>query len=197
MKQVVHFAEVIESSLIGWTAQSWEWDVFPPFGSIVTIQEKERTLFGIVHQVQTGSIDPTRSPFTYQKTAQELQAEQPQIFAFLKTTFLCVSLGYIEQNRTVHLIAPQPPKIHAFVNNASLEIIETIFKSHHYLYLLFNLQQNIFNLDELLLALLWYQKEHLHITAQDLQAFMKIYTLLIGNDYRRLKLFFARLEQLL
>jgi len=68
MKHTNHFAEVIESSIAGFLAQSWQWDNFPTFGSLVIIKEKRRTLFGIVHQVQTGSMDPMRYPFTYQKT---------------------------------------------------------------------------------------------------------------------------------
>ena len=58
---------------------------------MVTIQAPGRTVCGIVHQVQTGSMDPVRYPFAYQKTEAELRAEQPQIFEFLKTTFSCLS----------------------------------------------------------------------------------------------------------
>ena len=79
------FSEVIDSSLHGFTAQSWQWDDFPAFGQLVTVQSGTRTLFGIVYQVHTGSMDPVRYPFPYQKTEAELLAEQPQIFEFLKT----------------------------------------------------------------------------------------------------------------
>ncbi len=96
------FAEVIESSLHGWLAQSWQWDTFPSFGSIVTIQGKKRTHFGIVHQIQTGSMDPVRYPFPYQKTEEELLKEQPQIFEFLKTTFSCLIIGYQEKG-SIHI----------------------------------------------------------------------------------------------
>ena len=45
MKQDKYFAEVIESSLTGWLAQSWSWDTFPEFGSFVAIEGKKRTIF--------------------------------------------------------------------------------------------------------------------------------------------------------
>src|SRR6478609_5317855 len=90
------FAEVIESSLQGFTAQCWQWDNSPTFGSMVTIAGKKRTLFGLVHQMHTGSTDPVRYPFAYQKTEEELLREQPQIFAFLKTSFMCLIIGYQE-----------------------------------------------------------------------------------------------------
>ena len=86
------FAEVIESSLTGWLAQSWAWDKFQESGAFVAIEGKKRTVFGIVHQVQTGSMDAVRYPFPYQKTEEELLKEQPQIFEFLKTTFTCITI---------------------------------------------------------------------------------------------------------
>ena len=61
------FAEVIESSLHGFLAQSWKWDQFPSFGSIVTIETKQRIVFGIVHEVKTGSMDSMRYPFPVSK----------------------------------------------------------------------------------------------------------------------------------
>ena len=61
------FAEVIESSLQHWLIQSWEWNTFPSYGSLVVIEDKNQTLYGIVHHVQTGSMDPVRYPFAYKK----------------------------------------------------------------------------------------------------------------------------------
>src|SRR5688500_18584413 len=122
MKRENCFAEVIESSLTGWLAQSWSWDTFPNFGSFVAIETKNRTVFGIVHQVQTGSMDPVRYPFPYQKTEEELLREQPQIFEFLKTTFSCITIGYQEKRIFSYLIAPEPPKIHSFVMHPDKEI---------------------------------------------------------------------------
>ena len=95
--------------------KAWLWDTFPEFGSFVAIEGKKRTIFGIVHQVQTGSMDPVRYPFPYQKTEEELLKEQPQIFEFLKTTFSCIAIGYQEKSSISYLIAPEPPKIHAFI----------------------------------------------------------------------------------
>src|SRR5579872_2541465 len=137
MKQEKHFAEVIESSLTGWLAQSWRWDTFPSFGSLITIEEKKRTLFGIVHQVQTGSMDPIRYPFPYQKTEEELLREQPQIFEFLKTTFSCVTIGYQEKGSLFYLVSPEPPKIHSFISHPPIEITKTFFSNMRYLHLLF------------------------------------------------------------
>lgn len=197
MKQEKYFAEVIESSLTGWLAQSWSWDTFPEFGSFVAIEGKKRTVFGIVHQVQTGSMDPVRYPFPYQKTEEELLKEQPQIFEFLKTTFSCIAIGYQEKKSISYVIAPEPPKIHAFITHPDKETSKIFFASNKYLHLLFTHSAHIFNMDELILALLRQYKELGILTTEKIGTFMQTYSLLIGNDYRRIKLFLQRVEHML
>jgi hypothetical protein len=188
------FAEVIESSLHTFTAQCWQWDKTPSFGSLVTIVTAKKTLFGLVTQIQTGSMDPTRYPFPYQKTEEELLVEQPQIFEFLKTTFSCVVMGYYEKGHIYYLLAPEPPKIHAFVTPITHELCQHYFSSDQYLQVLFGLSNQLFNLDELLLALLKQLQEKELLSEHKLTAFIEKYSLLTGNDYRRLKLLLHRVE---
>ncbi len=186
------FAEVIESSLQGWTGQSWKWDTFPLFGSLTTIETPTRIWFGIVYQVQTGSSDPSRSPFIYQKTEAELLAEQPQIFEFLKTSFSCLTLGFMEHERIAYQWAPEPPKIHAFIKTCSTQLSRQFFASTQYLPLLFN-NPLVSQVDELLLAIITEQKR-LEIFSDDkLYELMETVSLLTGNDYRRLKVLSTRI----
>lgn len=191
------FAEVIESSLQGWTAQSWQWNQFPTFGSLVTVETKKRTLFGIVHQVRTGSMEPMRSPFPYQKTEEELMAEQPQIFEFLKTTFSCLSIGYQEKSTLYYLTAPEPPQIHSFVQQMPQDLAKQFFCNQTYLHVLFGQANQIFNLDELLLAILTQQAGLKVLSDNKIKNFINTYSLLTGNDYRRLKLFLQRVEPII
>jgi hypothetical protein len=201
-KETRAFAEIIESSLQGWVAQTWQWDNFPPFGSLVSVEQGSRTYVGLVHQVKTGSIDPVRAPFAYQKTEQELLREQPQIFEFLKTTFSCLSLGYLEKEGTAqggklfYTLAPEPTKIHAFVTPASAQLSTQFYSSPDYLHLLFGFAHQVENIDELLLALLKNKAELQLLTAAHLERFMATYALLTGNDYRRIKLFLQRVQRL-
>jgi hypothetical protein len=196
MKQEKYFAEVIESSLTGWLAQSWQWDSFPSFGSFVAVENRSRTIFGIVHQVQTGSMDPVRYPFPYQKTEEELLREQPQIFEFLKTTFSCITIGYQEKGSISYLIAPEPPKIHSFIMHPTSDIRKSFFANNRYLHLLFTHSASIFNIDELMLALLKQYLELNILSKEKLMTFMQTYSLLTGNDYRRIKLFLQRAEHI-
>lgn len=186
------FAEVIESSLHGWLAQSWQWDQFPLFGSLVGIQQDQRIHIGIVHQVQTGSMDPMRYPFPYKKTEAQLLKEQPQIFEFLKTTFNCLAIGSCHKGRLAYVLPPQPPKIHSFIQPLERDLIKQFFSNEQYLHTLFASGSKIENVDELLLALLTQQQEDGILTEQKIARFMQTYSLLTGNDYRRMKLFLQR-----
>jgi len=197
MKSSYHFSEVIESSLHDWKAQCWQWDSFPSFGSLVKIKTGLRTIFGIVYQIQMGSMDPNRYPFPYKKTEEELMKEQPQIFEFLKTSFSCITLGYKQKGKLFYLLSPDPPKIHSFVGYADKEESREFFANERYLHLLFGLSSHVFNLEELLLAMINHQVQ-LHIfSEQKIQRFIETFNLLTGNDYRRLKLFLQRVEPLL
>ncbi|KKP35897.1 MAG: HAS barrel-like protein [candidate division TM6 bacterium GW2011_GWF2_32_72] len=197
MKNKECFSEVIESSLNGWIAQSWQWHKYPAFGSLVSVDCGNRVAFGIVHQINTGSIDPIRQPVAYQKTYEELVREQPQIFEFLRTTFSCLSVGYLERETLYYLLAPEPPKIHSFVSLASTAEVKRFFSSERFLHVLFGASQEIFNLDELLLAIL----KNLSVQGvwgkPEIDLFVDTFSLISGNDYRRLRLFLQRAQFIL
>lgn len=191
------FSEVIESSLYNWLVQSWQWDQPPTFGALITVESNNKTLLAIVHQIQTGSMDPIRYPFPYKKTHEELLREQPQIFEFLKTTFSCVPVGYVEAGRMLYLLPPEPPRIHSFARLMPADLKRQFFHQDRYMHMLFGLNQQLTTLDELLLALLKEQVQLGLLTPEKINQTMQTYSLLIGNDYRRLKLFLQRVETIL
>jgi len=194
------FAEIIESSLDHCTVQCWEWDNFPSFGNLIIVPQGPKTIIGCVTQVRTGSMDPMRYPFPYQKTEEELRAEQPQIFEFLKTTFTIQILGYadLENNKApfIYLLPPKPAKIHSFASYASMEVYANFFAKPHYLNILFAFAANVPNLDELLLAILHNLAQRQLLAKEQFGDFCETFSLLTGNDYRRLKLFLKRVEDL-
>lgn len=191
------FAEIIESNLSEWTAQCWQWDNAPTFGSLVTTSHGSLQVFGIVHAIKTGSMDPIRQPFPYQKTEEELQREQPQIFEFLQTTFTCLTVGYYENNKFFYHLPEKPPKIHAFVSNATQKEYEQFFAQEQFLHLLFNLSNQVFNLDELLLAILKQLLKKDILNSKNLNDFIETFSMLCKHDYQKLKIFLQRTDQLL
>jgi hypothetical protein len=190
------FAEVIESSLDSFLAQCWKWNQFPQFGSLVQVDQDSRIIFGCVTQITTGSIDPTRYPFPYQKTEKELLAEQPQIFELLKTTFKVQIIGYQEDETIFYVLPTKPCKIHSFVQDTPHKNIVQFFSRTDFLYLLFAFAHQIPNIDELLLAIVKELIGQNIFSTMLLENFCQTFSLLTGNDYRRLKLFIKRIEAL-
>ena len=194
--KVHSFAEIIQSSLQSFTAQSWNWDYFPAFGSLVTVTTEKRTLFGIVYAIQTGSSDAGRYPFTFQKTEAELRAEQPQIFEFLQTTFSCLIIGFLENDEIMYHMSPEPAKMHAFVSHATPAETRHFFSSSLYLHLIFNSPEITVG-DELLLSLLKTKKDLGLLTQESFLAFIETISLATGDDYRKLKILMNRAHPLL
>ena len=191
------FAEIVESNISSWTAQCWKFDNSPTFGSLVITSHNSLQIFGITHSIKTGSMDPIRQPIAYQKTEEELKQEQPQIFEFLQTTFTCITVGYIENDKIFYHLSQKPPKIHAFVSNATQEQYEHFFAHEKYLHLLFNLSNQIFNLDELLLAILKQLLQRKILNAQNLNNFIETFAMLCKNDYQKIKIFLQRTDLLI
>jgi hypothetical protein len=194
LKSNDHFGEIIESSLNNFLAQSWRWDHAPSFGSLLVAHTETRTIFGLVSQVKTGSMDATRYPFAYQKTEEELRREQPQIFEFLKTTFSSIIIGYQEKGRIFYVLAPEPPKIHTMLRAASDQEYKNFFISDHYLSLLFSSGGMDIHIDELFLAIVRHHAQHGLLYQERLEHMVTTFSLLTNNDYVRLKLLLQRIE---
>ncbi len=189
-------AEVMNSSLFEWNAQSWQWDYSPPFGSLVTITDGEKKLFGIVYKAETGSIDPVHQPYPHQKNIDELLSEYPHIFEFLRTTFSCIVVGYTDKGNLRSVLAPTPAKIHSFVGIALPEDEDIFFRSADFFYLLSGnpIVSGIF--DELLLALISHYYTDSRNTER-LNLLLNRYTTTFGHDYKRLAAFINRISTLI
>ena len=166
----------------------------PAFGSLVCIPEKDRSVWGIVSNITTGSSDPQRIPFAYQKTEDELRAEQPQIFEFLTTTFQVCVVGYQHGAEYHYTLPAQPVKIHRFVGAATLEEKTRFFSSPRFFPLLFTKTTDGPALDELILAVCQTVAQSGILNAQLFEKYYQTFSLLVGNDYRRLKLLLSRIS---
>jgi hypothetical protein len=185
------FAEIIQSSITSSTIQCWQWNEVPELGSLITIQTKKQLYFGIINMIQLGSGDPTRQPYAYQKTEEELLAEQPQVFQFLQTTCTYVPVGFQENTTLYYQLPPTPPNIHSFIACATPEQYQSFFATE--LYLPFLLQQQGIAHEELLLAVLRKRLENNALTHASLLQCIDVFAYHC-NDYRKLRLFLQRIE---
>jgi hypothetical protein len=190
------FAEVVESSVGSFVAQCWQWDVSPEFGSLVCSKNGELIIVGCVDSIQTKSIDPLRTPFAFQKNEEDLRAEQPQIFDFLKTSFEVKVLGYFENENLVRYRFPsKPAKIHSFIQNCATSQEHLFFAKPDFLYPLFSSSVHIENFDELLLAVLsrFIEKNNSQGAFEQVSS---VLSMLTRNNYSKMKILIGRLQSI-
>jgi hypothetical protein len=189
-------AEVITSSLTSYNAHCWQWDSAPPFSSLVCTQRDNLTLFGLVTMIETGSTDPQRVPFPYKKTEEELRAQHPQIFQFLRTTITVSVLGFQEHSGSIiYATPPQPAKIHSFITPATSAQKEAFFGSADFLPLLASATESSGQTDELILSLIHMLLHEKVMAPRLFESYYQTLALVVGNDYRRLKLLLGRLKR--
>lgn len=191
------FGEIIESTLTEWKVACWHRDIAPAFASPVVAQRGDTTIFGIIIGMQTGSIEPGRSPFAFQKTEEELMRDQPHIFSLLQTTCRCIVLGYRQHEKTYYQIPAHPPKIHAFVRPASDRELQLFFAHTAYAHMLLNNEALALSGGEIMLALFKHLHEKNLLTERHIHQCAHLFSMLSGNDYRTLKLFLQRVEHML
>jgi hypothetical protein len=191
------FAEVLSSNLTSVQAQCWNWQQPPVFGSLVTIQTAERTVFGIVSNIIIESSDPVRQPVAYQKTEAELLLEQPQIFEFLQTTFHAIIVGHQENKRILYHLPPSPPRIHSFVSPATKEMAVRFFERSDFLHLLTQQAHETAHFQELLFAIIKQTKADQILTIDHIYNLLKEIIILLKIDYAAQKIFITRVETLL
>jgi hypothetical protein len=107
-------AEVIGSSNTEFIAESSLLHNSPPFGSFIKVKGRE-TIYAVVFNAYTHSLEPNRLAIAYHRSEQELRDEQPQIFELLKTKFEAVIIGYESEGAIRPYLPPQPPRLHSFV----------------------------------------------------------------------------------
>lgn len=131
-------AEVVECGSIEITAQCYRLHDPPPLGSLVRVASGHRSVYAIVFQICTQSLDPNRVPTAYGKTEEELRREQPQIFELMRTQIRAFLVGYREELQAIRqVLPPQPPRIHSFVYHCSPEEVREFASSLDFLRILF------------------------------------------------------------
>jgi hypothetical protein len=101
--------------------------VMPPFGSWVmaTDEESGNQVFGVVYYATTAPIDSVHKATALGLSLQELQQQQPQIFAMLKTEFHSAIVGFTTPQpvKFYQYLPPRPPQIHQAVYRCDPELM--------------------------------------------------------------------------
>lgn len=187
-----YLGEVVYSSISQWVTQAWQWDVYPEFGAVICTENGSAQIFGIVYYIKTGSDDPVRQTFAYQKSEIELRREQPEIFEFLKTDFGAIPLGYSSDATFIYAFPSRPPQNHAFVRLATSIELKAFLGNTGSVQALFSQYSKIDCFEELLLAFLRYLEQFNLVSRALLMQVSEQLSLVTANDYRRLKMFMNR-----
>ncbi len=124
----------------------------PRFGSLVRISSEngQSNVFAIVHNIVTGPADGVHRLSAFGLSREQLRAEQPQIFALLRTDISALIVGYSSDSKCYAHLPPQPPDVHDFMYLATVDEIASIIEGFD----CFRLLMNVANVpaDELLAA---------------------------------------------
>lgn len=126
-----YLGEVLLTNTTEFNAQAVNVNESPDFGNFVKVLNKEETIFGVVYQISTGSIDNSRKPMAFGKSEVDLLREQPQLLHLLKTDFSCITIGHQkaelqEKRKYLGYLPGRPPKIHSFVESCNQQEIKVI-----------------------------------------------------------------------
>ena len=185
-----YIGEIVESSTTELIAEAAYLHGAPSFGCFVRV-ESEMPVVGIVFNVFTHSIEPSRRPTAYGKTEDELRLEQPQIFELLRTEFQTLVIGYVDERGPVQVLPPQPARIHSFVYPCSDEEVRAFTRTEDYLRSILNTTK--IPTDELLVATLRNTLEAHGGSRAYLVRIGKELSRLLGDDYDRLSSIIRRI----
>lgn len=149
--------EVLTSTITGFTAEAWrqgavhssvhssgentarsKHEPSPSFGSFLksVSEEKRLTVYGVVYNIITGPQDQHHKPTALRMSRAELQREQPQIFALLKTEWQVVTVGYRRDGSFECGLPPYPPEVHDFVFSLDEDEILTVSENFEFIRML-------------------------------------------------------------
>ena len=148
--------EVIESSTRQFVAEVYEEAEAPAFGSWVRVEgEGERTLFGFVSHVETGSYDSNREAVALGLSPEERAEEMPMVQELLRTTVRAQVLACRDREGRVRQTLPShPPDIHDFVHSCTDEHVRALDAPFDFLRTLVEHPDPAVPVDDLLVAVL-------------------------------------------
>jgi hypothetical protein len=156
--------EIVAVSTTTFTAQSYELNQSPAFGSLLRVPSaREMTYYALCYGSETGSIEPGRHAVAWgrgEDDEEDIYRRQPQLGQVLRTTFDALLVGYASGERTVQRVPAMPPHLHALVYEAGSE--ETAAFNGDLAYLRFVLRTPLPNADDFIAAAIMhaYQAGH-------------------------------------
>jgi hypothetical protein len=188
-------AEVIDSNTAHFTATNREDVDEPAFGSIVAVQTRGITIYGVIHFISKQSIDANRRAMQLNLSPDELRKEYPQLAELVRTEFKAVVIGYKDAGGKIRQTTPPyPPNLHDFVYRCP-DIDRKVFAQGKLSYLRTILTNTESVADDLLIAVL---RGAYAVRGQDVAVLIdagRELTFLLGDDHKRLESIMERVQE--
>ena len=107
--------EIIDTSVAEFSAQACLLNVAPPFGGFVKVTGPERTVYGVVYAIHTGSLEPGGRAVLRGRDGMRDRAifdQNPDLEQLLRTEFSALIVGYQEGGALRSYLPPSPPPLH-------------------------------------------------------------------------------------
>ena len=188
--------EIIEARTTDFVAQCYELYQSPPFGNLVKTRDESVTLYGIVYNAATTSLEPGRRPITRGKdeaTEEEIYRSSPQLVKLLRSEFGVVVVGHLQDDKLHHYLPPKPARIHGFVYQCSPEEVKEFSQSFDFLNILVNTRLPV-SVDELVAASLRQMSQAYQDRYTFLVAAGKELAILLSGQFNQLKAILGRIK---
>lgn len=119
---VAPVGEIIDTSVSDFAAQACVFGKAPPFGSFVKVLLPERTVYGLVFAIHSGSLDPGGRPVMRGHDGlrdKQIYDANPDLEQVLRTEFTALTIGFDESGRRRAYLPPFPPPLHWSVYECS------------------------------------------------------------------------------
>jgi hypothetical protein len=128
--QSVHLGTVVEASVQRFLAQTVVLNQPPSVGSIVRVDDRGATIFGVVAGATTESIDPGRRPYVRDggpMDADSYLSQNPHLAQLYRTTFEAIVVGHEIDGVVLRYLPPMPVRLYSGVFVCSDEDVCGLF----------------------------------------------------------------------
>jgi hypothetical protein len=128
--------EIIDTAVAEFSAQACELNVAPPFGGFVKVTVPERTVYGVVYAIHTGSLEPGGRPVLRGRDGMRDRAifdQNPDLEQLLRTEFSALIIAYQDGPALRTYLPPSPPPLHWSVAECDLPEIARLTARLDYL----------------------------------------------------------------
>ncbi len=127
-------------------------------------------------------------PIAYGKSIEQLEREQPQVFALMKWMFQAIPFGVLKEN-TVELFLDKVVEIHTLLFETGKDERDLVFKEMRFFDFLFSIDKNVFpQRDKIIVSLINAYLNDLSEVKED--EYVRIFSYIskiLRNDYQTLK----------